>query len=171
MATTHRFRTELAWSGTTAGGYRDYPRTHRVTLPTAPAEPAEPASPHFELPVSADVAFRGDPTLPNPEQLLLAAASSCQLLSFLAVAARAGVEVLEYADEAEAEMPVTREPMRITRIVLRPRVVVAAGTDVDVVVPMLHQAHDECFIANSLTSQVVLEPTVVVVGTHSTDRS
>ncbi|GMA85826.1 hypothetical protein GCM10025868_10760 [Angustibacter aerolatus] len=97
--------------------------------------------------MTADAPFGGDPAYPNPEQLLLAAAASCRLLSFLALAARAHVDVLEYADDAEAEMPVGRERMRITRIVLRPRVRVGDGTDRALVTRLLHEAHEECYVA------------------------
>ncbi|GAB2457701.1 OsmC family protein [Jatrophihabitans fulvus] len=146
----HRFVTELTWAGSTAAGYREYGRDHTVRVPEA----------GLELRATADAAFRGDPSLVNPEQLLLAAASSCQLLAFLAVAARHDIDVRDYTDTAEAVMPVTREPMSITRIVLRPVVTVARGTDHEAVVRALHQGHDECFIANSLRSEIVLDPTV-----------
>ncbi|GAB3678305.1 OsmC family protein [Angustibacter aerolatus] len=149
MATVHRYRTTLSWSGSTAGGYRSYAREHDVELP-----------PGTRLRVTADAPFGGDPAYPNPEQLLLAAAASCQLLSFLALAARAHVDVLEYADDAEAEMPVGRERMRITRIVLRPRVRVGDGTDRALVTRLLHEAHEECYVASSLTTEVVIEPEV-----------
>ncbi len=150
MAATHSFRSQLRWSGSTGSGYRDYSRTHRVVTP--------PAAVEFE--VSADAPFRGDPDLPNPEQLLLAAASSCQLLAFLAVAARAGIDVLDYGDDAEALMPVSREPMRITRITLRPRIVLAPGTDLDRVRELVRTAHEECYIANTINAEIVIEPVV-----------
>ena len=108
--TTHAYTTTLAWQGSTGAGYRVYPRDHTVTAP-----PAE--SP---LALSADRAFRGDPGRLNPEQLLVVAASSCQLLSFLAVAARQGLDVLGYQDQAEGFMDDADPPVRISRIVLRP---------------------------------------------------
>ena len=148
--TTHTYRSTLAWRGTTAAGYERYDRTHRVTLPPAAGE----------LTLSSDPAFLGDAGLANPEQLLLAAASSCQLLSFLAVAARARVDVLAYDDEAEATMPEEEQPMRLTKIVLRPRIVVGAGTDTDRVGRLVELAHRQCFIANSLNSEIVIEPVV-----------
>jgi organic hydroperoxide reductase OsmC/OhrA len=58
-------------------------------------------------------------------------------------------------------MPMDARPVRITRIVLRPRVTVAPGTDHALVERLLHQGHDECYIANSLTTEVVIEPTIV----------
>lgn len=149
----HSFHTALSWSGSTGEGYRDYDRTHRVR-----ALPAEQ-----ELTLTADPAFLGQAELLNPEQLLLAAASSCQLLSFLSVASRARIDVVDYTDEAVAEMPVDVAPVRITRIVLRPTITVATNdrprpsderlrhlTDV---------AHRECFVAHSLRSTMRIEPT------------
>jgi organic hydroperoxide reductase OsmC/OhrA len=153
MARVHTYRCNLVWEGSTADGYATYARTHRVSTP-----PAE-----SELTVTADVPFRGDRAFTNPEQLLLAAASSCQLLSFLAEAARAGLDVVAYTDDAEAFMPVTREPLWIQRIVLRPHVVVRGDPDDpadDEVLRLLEAGHDGCFIASSLRSEIVLEPTV-----------
>ena len=150
MARVHTYRSELTWEGSTADGYAAYQRAHQVRTPPA----------DVTLDVTADVPFRGDPEISNPEQLLLAATSSCQLLSFLAEAAQAGVDVVRYTDHAEAFMPVTREPLWVQRIVLRPRVVVRGEVDDGVVVRLLEAGHDGCFIANSLRSEIVLEPTV-----------
>lgn len=150
MSDVHTYRVALSWSGSTGEGYERYDRTHQLALP--------PGAPR--LTVSADPAFRGSAELTNPEQLLLAAASSCQMLSFLAIAARSGIDVLSYQDEAEATMPEDDRPVRITRITLRPRIVVAAGNDVERVLRMVEKAHHECYIANSLTSEIVIEPTV-----------
>jgi len=109
--------------------------------------------------VSADPAFRGDPALANPEQLVLAAASSCQLLSFLAVAARAGVEVTGYTDEATAMMPQDGPPVRIRQITLRP-VITVRDADPATVERLVRTAHDECYVANSLTTVVHVEPVI-----------
>ena len=89
------------------------------------------------------------------------AASSCQLLSFLAVAARRGVDVVAYEDDATGLMPADSSPQRITRIVLRPRITVAAAVEEGVVEQLAHQAHAECYIANSLTTEVLVEPVVL----------
>ena len=145
----HRYRTELAWHGSTAGGYAAYDRTHRVDAPPG----------NVSLTMSADSAFRGNPELPSPEQLLLAAASSCQLLSFLALVAREGIDVVSYEDSAEALMPDDDKPVRITGITLRPRVVVATG-DPDRVRALMERAHHECFIANSITAEIAIEPEI-----------
>ncbi|SDI86719.1 Organic hydroperoxide reductase OsmC/OhrA [Frankineae bacterium MT45] len=150
MATIHRYATEVSWSGSTGAGYRNYSRSHVVRTPPATND----------LEVSADPSFLGDPARQNPEQLLVAAAASCQLLAFLAVAARAGVDVLSYTDTAEALMPVTRGPMRITTITLHPQIVVAAGSDLERIPAFIEQAHEECYIANTLNAEIVIEPQI-----------
>jgi organic hydroperoxide reductase OsmC/OhrA len=152
---THTYRANLTWQGSTAVGYDDYDRTHCVTVPPA----ADP------LTLSGDPAFGGDPARANPEQLLLAAASSCQLLSFLAYAARSRIDVLTYADEAEAAMPEDDPPTRITRITLRPRITVAAGADVDGVYRLVEKAHAACYIANTLSAEMRIDAAVEVAAT------
>ncbi|QEO15642.1 OsmC family peroxiredoxin [Agromyces intestinalis] len=143
--TTHQYRTELAWHGSTAAGYAAYSRDHVVSAPPASAA----------LHLSADRAFLGDPALLNPEQLLVAAASSCLLLSFLGEAARAGIDVIGYTDGAEGDL----RGGRIATIVLRPRIRVV-GAEPGRVEALLREAHEHCFIANSLTSEVSLEPVI-----------
>ena len=80
----------------------------------------------------------------------------------------AGIEVLDYTDEAEARLeagPGTagRRVMKITRVTLRPRIRVAAGTDPERALALVGQAHAGCFIANSVTCEVTSEPEVIVV--------
>jgi organic hydroperoxide reductase OsmC/OhrA len=155
VAHVHRYRCRLDWSGSTGAGYDAYDRAHRVSCPPAGTE----------LPLSSDPAFGGDPDLLNPEQLLLAAASSCQMLSFLAYAARARIDVVSYVDEAEGVMPEDDKPMRITEIVLRPRIVIAGDADDERVRRLVERAHGACFIANSLRSDVTIEPQIELVTT------
>jgi organic hydroperoxide reductase OsmC/OhrA len=151
----HHYRAVCSWSGSTAGGYDAYDRTHSMRCP-----PAE-----TELTLTSDPGFGGDESLLDPEQLLLAAAVSCQLLSFLAVAAHARIDVLAYTDDAEADMPGDLRPMRITAIRLRPTITVAHGTNEERVHKLVEVAHKECFIANSLTSTIDLRATVVTATT------
>ena len=146
----HHYRTTLLWRGSTGRGYDAYSREHEVGA--APAD--------ARLRLSSDPAFRGDEALLNPEQLLLASASSCLLLSFLAVAARSRVNVVAYDDRASATMPEAR-PMRITHVEHRPRITVVGDVDDAKVRRMLDLAHRECFIANTLDVETTIEPIVV----------
>ena len=141
----HTYTTELSWTGTTGAGYDHYDRTHTI----GPLE------------LSSDPAFRGNPALLNPETLLVMAASSCQLLSFLAVAARARLDVISYEDHAEGEMPENDKPVRIVRIVLRPKIVMRPGATEERVRHLIEVAHRECYIANSLKTDVVVEPIIL----------
>lgn len=145
----HTFTTTLTWTGSTGAGYDTYSRDHELGLAT------------HAVPASSDAAFLGDPDRPNPEQLLVSAASSCQMLSFLAVAARARLDVVDYRDEAVGEMPEDDRPMSVTRIVLRPRITFATPSPRAKVERLVEVAHRECFIAQSLRSEIVLEPTLL----------
>lgn len=146
----HRYRARCAWSGSTAAGYESYDRTHEGETP--------PAAVRLDL--SSDPAFRGSAEHPNPEQLLVLAAASCQLLSFLAVAARARLDLREYEDDAEGLMPEDERPMRITAIALRPRIVLAGEPDEARVRGLVELAHRECFISNSLRTEITVEPRI-----------
>jgi organic hydroperoxide reductase OsmC/OhrA len=148
----HRYQALCRWSGSTGVGYDHYLRAHEISA--APAEAT--------LKLSGDPAFKGDAKLINPEQLLVMAASSCQLLSFLAVAARKRLDVVEYEDRAEGFMPEDEKPIRITRIVLRPRIVVKGG-DEAAVRKAVEIGHHECYIANSVKSEIRVEPEIVII--------
>jgi organic hydroperoxide reductase OsmC/OhrA len=81
--------------------------------------------------------------------------------TFLAVAARRDVDVVAYEDDATGVMPADASPQRITQITLRPRITVAGGAEDAVVEELVHQAHEECYIANSLKTDVLVEPVVL----------
>ncbi len=154
MGPTHHYHVHCGWSGSTGAGYDTYGRDHEASAPPAGAT----------LVLSSDPAFRGDPTRLNPEQLLVLAASSCQLLSFLAVAARARIDVVAYEDDALGEMPEGAAPVRLTRIVLRPRITIASTVNEDRARHLVQVAHRECYIANSLKTEVEVEPTIIVTA-------
>jgi organic hydroperoxide reductase OsmC/OhrA len=142
--------TRLEWDGSTGTGYRAYPRAHTATAPPA----------DVRLRLSADPHFRGDADLLNPEQLVVLAASSCQLLSFLSLAARRHLDVVRYTDDATGHLSEDLRRARIELIELAPAIHVAAGTDEAQVLELVEQAHAECYIANSLNSTVTIKPTV-----------
>ncbi|WP_374669947.1 OsmC family protein [Ramlibacter sp.] len=108
-----------------------------------------------------------DPTGVDPEEALVAATASCHMLWFLSIAAGDGWVVDRYDDAAVARMGTMPEDRRtgITEVVLHPHVVFkgrapdAAGLDA-----LHHRAHEACFIANSLKSEVRVEGTMDVVA-------
>ena len=148
---THRYETRLRWSGSTGLGWERYGREHTVSAP-----PAEQ-----EIRVTTGES-KGDPAVLNPEQLVVMAASSCQLLWFLHLASKARIDVVSYEDDALGLMPEDDQPVRITEITLRPRIAVAGEASEERVRKLVDSAHEHCFIANSLNSRMTVEPTIEV---------
>lgn len=145
----HRYAARVSWTGSTGAGWAAYDRAHVATAP--------PAGAAVELTTGEG---HGDPSLLNPEQLVVMAASSCQLLWFLHLAAKARIDVVAYEDEAEAIMPEDEEPVRISQIVLRPRIAIAGEASDERIGRLCELAHERCYVANSLRSEVVVEPRV-----------
>jgi organic hydroperoxide reductase OsmC/OhrA len=103
--------------------------------------------------------FKGDPALPNPEDALVAALSSCHMLTFLAIAARKRLVVERYEDAAEGLMEKGPDgKVWVTKVTLRPKVSFSTEVAPDVLAAMHHTSHEHCFIANSVKTQVVVEP-------------
>lgn len=112
------------------------------------------------LRASAASEYKGTPALPNPEEALVAAISSCHMLTFLAICARKGIAVDRYEDAAEGHLEKNAEGrLAITKTTLRPKVAFAAGVSVDgETLAKLHEAaHRGCFIANSVKTDVTIE--------------
>ncbi len=101
-----------------------------------------------------------DPHAVDPEEAFVASLSSCHLLWFLDLAAREGLVVDGYDDEAEGTLAAGADGrLRMTVVVLRPRVTFVRVAPSDEVLRRLHAAaHHECFLANSVTAEVRVEP-------------
>lgn len=151
-ADEHRFDCRTVWSGAAKGStttYEGYSREYRVDFEGKPS-----------IKSSAAAAFRGDPLLHDPEDLLVAALSGCHLLSYLAVCARAGVHVVSYEDEAQGKMSRVDGVIRFTEVTLRPKVTIAPGSDAEKARALHERAHATCFIANSVNFPVRNSPTI-----------
>jgi organic hydroperoxide reductase OsmC/OhrA len=101
-----------------------------------------------------------DPAGVDPEETLIASVSACHMLWFLNLAQEAGLVVASYRDQAEGSMErVGRGKMAITRIVLRPDIAYSGRAPDAAELQKLHyEAHDRCFIANSLKAEITVEP-------------
>lgn len=147
----HRYVANLEWadaSGTI--GYANYSRSHVIRIPGKP-----------DIAASSDPAFRGDPSRHNPEDLLVASLSSCHMLWYLSLCAKAGVAVTHYSDEADGVMvEEAGSGGRFERVTLRPRVTIASG-DREKAAELHHEAHRLCFLANSVNFPVECEPVIV----------
>jgi organic hydroperoxide reductase OsmC/OhrA len=144
-------RCAVAWVRETPGfGYEEYDRTHTWTFPGGAS-----------LEASAAPEFRGRADLPDPEEALVGALASCHMLTFLAVAARKRLVVDAYEDEAEGVLEKNDDgKLAVTRVCLRPRVVFSGEKQPDAaaLLQMHDVAHRECFIANSVRTEVSVEP-------------
>jgi organic hydroperoxide reductase OsmC/OhrA len=110
-----------------------------------------------KVPASAAKEYRGDPERVNPEDALVAALSSCHMLVFLAIAAKRKLSLDTYSDDAVGVLEKNAEgKLAITRVTLRPKIVWSAGVTVSAedLVKMHHDAHEGCFIANSVKTEV-----------------
>ncbi len=155
MDKAHYYALRLDWTGSRQGPtlkYETYSREYRIEINGKPA-----------LSGSADPTFLGDASLLNPEEMLLAALSSCHMLSYLALCVRSRIAVSAYSDDASGTMS-EKAPHRMgfVEAVLRPRVTVAAGTDLAKAEALHDKAHELCFIANSVNFSVRHEAEIVV---------
>jgi len=142
-------RAAIAWRKTSQDfTYQTYNRAHdwRFTAVSVPA--------------SATKEYRGEAERVNPEEALVAALSSCHMLTFLAVAAKHKLSLDSYEDEAVGVLEKNAEGrIAVTRVTLKPRIVWSAGVTVtpELLAKLHHDAHENCFVANSVKTQVSVE--------------
>jgi len=127
--------------------YETYDRSHTVTFGGGST-----------LQASSAPEFKGRAELANPEEMLVAALSSCHMLTFLAIAARKRLVVDAYEDDAVGFMTNNAEgKLYISRVILQPRVGFAGSVHAEQVRSMHELAHRECFIASSVVTSVEVE--------------
>ena len=131
-----------------------YSRVHRVLFDGGVQVEGSPSPSVVRPPMSSEAAV-------DPEEMLVAALSSCHMLTFLHEARKAGFRVDHYLDHAEGELGKTAEGRwAVTRVVLRPTVSFHAdhAPDDAALSALHHKAHEGCFIANSVKTDVAVEP-------------
>ena len=145
----------IRWSREGAEGFAkgQYSRAHEWAFDGGAVVPAS-ASPHV-VP-----APWSDPAGVDPEEAFVASLSSCHMLFFLDFARRAGFVIDDYVDEAEGVLEKRADgKMAMTRVTLRPRVEWGGeAPEAAALADLHHRAHEACFIANSVTTEVVVEP-------------
>lgn len=149
----HQFFATVAWQrdGQDFAGQR-YSRGHAWQFDGGLTVPA--SSSPLSVPLPMSVAENID-----PEEALVAATSSCHMLFFLSLAAQRGYVIDDYRDAAVGDLGKNAAGrLAMTRIVLRPRIVFAGeAPSPEALAALHHDAHERCYIANSLTADVVVE--------------
>lgn len=144
------FVASLKWDRKAAAfTYKEYDRTHEVTYGSGAT-----------IRASAAPDFLGKAELVNPEETLVGAASSCHMLTFLAIAARKKLTLDKYVDVAHGVLEKgAGGKFWVSKITLKPEITWAPGVTVDAetMKALHHEAHENCFIANSVKSAIVVE--------------
>lgn len=140
----------IQWTNTSGGmNYDSYNREHRWDFLNG-----------IKVNASAAVEYKGKEECVDPEQALVAAISSCHMLTFLAIASKKGIVVQSYTDEAVGFLEKDSDgKISVTRAVLKPKIIfsgdkIPAKEDIE---RMHHSAHVHCFIANSVKTDVKIE--------------
>jgi len=152
MAKQHDYTSLIEWTGDRGQGtrtYRGYDRTWEVRTPGKPT-----------IACSNDPLLGGDPTLHNPEDLLLSSLSACHMLWYLHLASTAGVVVRGYRDQPIGVGESTPDGAgRFLRATLRPHILVERGADLAKADAIHHEIHKVCFIARSVNFPVAYAAT------------
>lgn len=150
MVFKHLFKTQLNWiskKNEIESTKRFYSKTHQIKIEGKPV-----------LDISAAKAFKGDPELYNPEDLLLSSLVSCHMMSYLYVCSQNGIEVLEYTDNAEGILEVNPDGSgRFTEVRLNPKVIISNSDKIELALELHTKANQLCFIANSCNFPVLHE--------------
>ncbi|HEY2446628.1 MAG TPA: OsmC family protein [Rhizomicrobium sp.] len=145
-------RAQLRWRCTSPDfKYESYNRAHDVLFKEGAVV----------LPSSSAPEFRGDPERVDPEEAFVASLSGCHMLTFLAICARRRLVLDSYDDDASGSLEKGDSGrLWIARVVLRPKIRFASGVEVSPaqLAELHHQSHAECFIANSVKTEIIVEP-------------
>lgn len=152
---SHSYMATVDWQrGTQSFADNKYSRAHTWQFDGGVAVAASSAPNVLPPPMSREDAV-------DPEEALVAAAAACHMLFFLALAARKGFTIDRYTDESIGEMTKNeRGKLYMSKITLRPAVAWSGAirpspADIDA---LHHRAHEECYIANSIRAEVVIDP-------------
>ena len=148
MSFKHVFKAKLYWLFSKKEA-ATYTKSHTVTIDGKAV-----------LHVSAAKAFKGDPALYNPEDLLLSSVVSCHMMSYLYVCKQNDIEVVSYTDEAEATLEVLEDGSgRFIEIKLNPKVCISNKEKIEEALSLHKKANQLCFIANSCNFPILHFPT------------
>ena len=113
--------------------------------------------------VSSPPDFKGIPGVWTPEDLLVASVEICTMSTFLSFGGRRNIPLVSYKSSAEGTLEFVNGKYRFTEIRIMPSITVRKEWTREQVEEIVHEAHENCLIANSLTASVEIEPTIVLL--------
>jgi len=149
----HQYIAEITWeSDGSAFAAGKYSRAHRWRFDCGIEVEASASPSVVPLPYSREDAV-------DPEEAFVAAISSCHMLTFLYLASKQGIDILKYHDRAVGYMEAsTGGKLAVTRVALKPEITYRGEAPPKAVIDSLHHAaHEECFIANSVKTDIRIE--------------
>src|ERR1700748_3211315 len=153
MPAQHHYTTQITWTGnkgTGTSGYTEYERSHLIQTGNK-----------VTIEASSDAPFRGDVSKYNPEDLFLASIASCHMLWYLHLCADNGIIVKNYVDNPEGVLETFANGSgKFTIITLRPVVNVTDMSMIETAQMLHHNAHEMCFMANSVNFEIFIEPQI-----------
>ena len=138
----HLFKVALKWkkkNNISSSSTKKKTKSHHISIEGKP-----------DLEVSAAKAFKGDPNLYNPEDLLLSSLTSCHMMSYLYCCAQHKIEVISYQDHSEATLQVNPDGSgKIVKVDLFPDIIISDSSQIELALSLHKKANELCFIANS----------------------
>ncbi len=114
-----------------------------------------------DVQVATPPEFKGHEGIWSPEDLFVASINTCVMSTFLAFAERAGLAFTAYESDAEGRVELVDGKLKVTTVVVKPRVTLAPGADAAKAREILAKAEATCLISNSVKTHVTMEATVV----------
>lgn len=142
------YKATIRWNRQTPDfKYDTYDRSHHVQFGGG-----------IQIQASSAPEYMGNGALANPEELLVAACSNCHMLTFLAIAAKTGLIVNSYVDEAYAVLGKNSAGrIAVTKVTLRPRIEFETPVTPEKLKDLHEKSHRNCFIANSVSCPIEVE--------------
>ncbi len=149
MPIQHTYTLNLQWNGNNAD-IRTYDRSFSVS-----------SAGKTEISGSADASSKGDPKKWNPEELLLSSLASCHMLWYLYLCSQAKIIVTSYHDEPTGILSVDPHgKSHFLEATLQPKITLADSSRKEEALALQAQAHDKCYIVNSVNFEVKLNPSI-----------
>lgn len=158
MSKEHFYKATINWTGNLGTGtseYTAYSRNHEVSGDGGKAT----------IKASADSIYRGEASRYNPEELVVAAIAGCHMLWYLHLCADAGVTVVDYTDAASGILTESDDGNgKFSEVTINPQVTITKESNAETALELHDNAHEFCFIANSMNFPVHVKPIIVFEG-------